>query len=285
MVALLPAPAVADPPCNPDEPGTCIAPGGGGFEGGGTVGTGVGSPGTPGNDGGGVVPASGHPVRYALAPSCAGNTPVDGNVLCVAALTTCPTAGDVRYWVWTATWTAGTYGPWVLRPGTVCLGPNDPAVVPVRAQVAATVLRDWASFIPTPSGVRHKPEADTLVNVATRFYADMPASPPRRPRVQQIDRTILGLPVHLYARAEQWTWRFGDGTTATTDGPGSPQTNAVAHEFRSAGSFAAQVTITYSATYTIGDDPTVLTVRGTVDKPGATAPVRVREARSELDAS
>ena len=140
--------------------------------------------------------------------------------------------------------------------------------------------RDWKRFPIDHAAAAHRPAGDTLVNVPTRFFTATPAAQVLPARV------ILGMKVVVTARATSWTWRFGDDTSLATSSPGAPDSDAVTHAYLAAGSVRPRVDVTYTATYTIGDVPTALPAEGTTTIPGAaTAPLRVREARSELDAA
>ncbi len=214
----------------------------------------------------------------AYAPTCAGNGPQNGTASCGAAVTTCPKPGDIRLWRYTRQVRNGVpVTPWqlVTSPLYVCLGPTNPVVRP-KVAVPALVNREFKRLVVLRGVTAVEPAPQTLVNLETTFSTDAPRSYP-------IETTILGQQVHITAKAESYTWHFGDGATGTTSEPGAAGSAQVAHTYTRPGRLAAYVVISWSGTFTIGTDPTVLPVDGTATTRGPAAPLGVREARSQYE--
>jgi hypothetical protein len=221
----------------------------------------------PISTGGGSSPP---PTETRYAPTCTGNSAADSGVLCGAAVETCPDEGEVRFWKWQRTYNQirDEWGPWQLVD-TVCLGPDEPAIDPAVA-IPAIVQRDFKRVVVVKGSADVSPKPDTLVNVATRFRTDAPAS-------YDIPMSILGQSVVITAKAEKYVWHFGDGMTATSyevDG-------YVEHTYRQAVSRQAHVVITWSGSFTVNGGASQQ-IAGTATTTGDPVEVVVREARSEL---
>ena len=115
--------------------------------------------------------------------------------------------------------------------------------------------------------VHIQPQGKTLVNFDTNFYV----SP------QQFARTItlLGQSVEVEATPTGYTWLHGDGTSATTTGPGAAYPDlAVTYAYPAAATVAPSVQVGYTArfrveggawqqipgTVTVDGPPTILAV-------------------------
>lgn len=221
-------------------------------------------------------------VEERAAPMCSGNSLASGDGLCQAALSTCPQVDEIRYWVWHRTVDVVVGPPrvatpraWTQEVGTFCLGPQDPGV-PLAARVVAMVQADFARrLLPLPVWpVRSDPGPRTLVNFPTSFSAGTAAP-------VAINRTILGVPVHVTAVPQQWSWNFGDHTTLTTAYPGRAKTDDLVHPFTALGGRTVQVSVAWGGTFRIGTDPTEYTLRTPAVVPGTPGQVRVLEAHAE----
>lgn len=218
---------------------------------------------------GGSGPA---PVRKETwyAPTCTGNSVYDSGVLCGAALGTCPVEGEVRFWKWQRVYDEATdrWGSWRLAD-TVCLGPDDPVIDPAVA-IPAIVQRDFKRVVVVKGAADVSPRPETLVNVATRFRTDAPAS-------YDIPLTILGQSVVITAKAEKHTWHFGDGTTGTSFEPDG----YAEHTYEQAKTRQAYVVITWSGTFSINGGAS-RPIAGNATTTGDPVAVAVRQARTEL---
>lgn len=167
-------------------------------------------------------------VREYATPTCSGNRLNGDDALCLAALTSCPAAGQVRFWIWhqRVDVKAGppkvvTTGPWVDEEGSYCLGPDDPGVPDiVRTLAAAQQAFEQRVRQIAPPTIRTVPGPRTLVQWPTRFTAQG-AEP------FSDDVTVLGATVRLHVQPESFRWVFGDGTTAQTAGPTTTHTYPV----------------------------------------------------------
>ena len=81
--------------------------------------------------------------------------------------------------------------------------------------------------------------------------------------------------VHLRATPVSYTWRFGDGATRTTSGPGAPYPRqTLTHVYRAPGSFSPTVTTTYAVRYRLPGRPW-RSLRGTYTVSGPSTTLRV----------
>lgn len=207
-------------------------------------------------------------------PTCSGNTATDSSVLCTAAVETCPTQGEVRFWVYTREYNTVTnraLTDWerAATPSTVCLGPDDPAIDPTVA-IPAIVQRDFKRVVVLKGMAEVSPKPDTLVNIPTIFTTRTPPS-------YDIPLSLLGQSVVITATAERYTWHFGDGTSASTSAPGG----RVEHEYRKAASRQAYVVIEWSGTFRINGGA-AQTINGRATTTGDPIAVDVKQARTEL---
>ena len=209
-------------------------------------------------------------------PTCDDNGTDTGNILCNAALASCPAAEQTRYWVYRRTVDTRIPGedpPFVrvTSPPFVCLGPEAPQVDPAVA-VAGVVDRDFQRVVALKGVPEISPEPDTLVNIDTIFTTSSPES-------YDIPLTVLGQPVVITATASRWTWHFGDGGTDSTTVAGSK--DRLLHTYRQSGSRGAYVVIDWTGTFRIGGGP-VQPVNGTATTTGDSVTVAVKQARTEL---
>ena len=204
-------------------------------------------------------------------PTCSGNTASDNGLLCGAATESCPIAGEVRFWVFTREYNVQTRvaSEWERQPGTVCLGPDDPAIDPTVA-IPAIVQRDFNRVVIVKGVAEVSPRPDTLVNIPTVFTTSTPRS-------YDIPFPLLGQQVVITATAQRYTWHFGDGTSQSTTAADA----RVEHEYVRAGTRQAYVVIEWSGTFRInGGAPQ--TINGTATTTGDPVDVQVKQARSEL---
>lgn len=254
----------------------CTTAGNGGF--------GVGaSGGSDGSQAGGTTRAGGSSgskpaptviTQRTYVPTCSANTPYSNGLLCGAAVESCPTAGDVQFWVFTREFslvsrTELTPYTRVLDPSTVCLGPEDPVLDPAVA-IPAIVQRDFQRVVVVKGVAEVSPKPDTLVNIPTVFTT-------ATPRSYDIPLTILGQSVVIAARAERYTWHLGDGAVAST----TAAQGRVEHEYRTAASRQARVDIEWSGSFRVNGGP-AQPIAGTVTTTGEPITVEVKQARSEL---
>ncbi|MGI8535606.1 MAG: hypothetical protein ACR2K2_03735 [Mycobacteriales bacterium] len=211
-------------------------------------------------------------------PTCDGNTVDDAgvDVQCGAAVNTCPTPGDVRFWVYRRTVDTripGDNPPFerVSTPPYVCRDLTAPEIDPAVA-IAAIVNRDFQRVVALKGVPVISPEPDTLVNIDTIFSTSSPQS-------YDIPLTILGRSVVITATASHWTWHFGDGATGDTTVAGSQ--GRVLHTYRQSGSRGAYVVIDWTGTFRVGGGP-VQPVTGTATTTGDPVTVAVKQARTEL---
>lgn len=208
-----------------------------------------------------------------VVPTCTGNSAFDGGVLCNAAVETCPTEGDVRFWVFETTIQRSTGKP-VAGTGprlvdTVCLGPDDPGPQPA-VLIPAMVQSEFRSVVVQGGSADVSPKPDTLVNIDTRFQTDAPAS-------YQIPLTLLNQSVVITATAQGYTWHLDNGDIRVSTRP----KGYLEYAFRRAGTYDVFVSLTWSGTFSVNGGP-AQPITGTVEVDGEPTTVRVQQARSEL---
>lgn len=213
-------------------------------------------------------------TQRTYVPTCSGNTAYSNAALCGAAVESCPTAGDVQFWVFTREFSLVTrkeLTPYtrVLGPSTVCLGPEDPVIDPAVA-IPAIVQRDFQRVVVLKGVAEVSPQPDTLVNIPTVFTTSTPRS-------YDIPLTILGQSVVITARAERYTWHLGDGAVRST----TAAYGRLEHEYRRARSRQAHVVIEWSGSFRVNGGP-AQPISGTVSTTGDPVTVEVKQARSEL---
>jgi hypothetical protein len=239
---------------------TCTGSGSGG------IGVGVGKGGRHHGPGGGD---SGPQYDYVYVMTCFGNGPDGPNNPCGVAITSCGVPNQYRYWVYRRLVDASgrPIGPWEQLPNAVC-------------RSIATTLQDIAAafrwrFVPiAASHANFDPADGTLVNVDTIFYADTAST-------MRMTITLLGEQVALTLHPTRWDWRFGDGSTMSTTTPGAPYPDtSVTHRYRSTGTYAASVTVTWDGTFAFGGE--AADIPGDTSRAGPAATVTVKEAHSHL---
>lgn len=215
---------------------------------------------------------------YEYAPACTGNTRLDTELICGAALNTCLPAstGLVSYWRWeqrvyVATGLPVPPGTWVQSPGNFCLGP-DKVGVPSIAAITGVINRDFKKLVVLKGTADVRPSGTTLVNYSTEFSTKA-ASYVLDPVI------ILGRRVVVTATPKQYDWYFGDGASALDAGSGLGR--AVTHTYRQSGAVGPYVAITWTGTFTVDGGPQ-RDVFGTAQTTGIATPLQVKEARAEL---
>ena len=160
-----------------------------------------------------------------------------------------------------------TPAPWTLIGTSACASPAD--VTP------AMVLAAFRRLPLSPSDLVVQPDRGwVLLNKPTVVHAG--AGP------QTLTTTILGTDVAITATPTNYAWDFGDGATLTTTDPGLPWPDGtLTHTYLHAGEYRLALTTTWSATYTVTDDPAVRDVPGTATTTSAVA-LSAQERRSHL---
>ena len=222
-------------------------------------------------------------VEEDAAPTCSGNTRGNADVLCGAAVNTCP-AGNIRFWIWhrtlrytvqpDGTKTSKVVTDWHQEPRSYCLGADDKKA-PTIAQVVDQVQSEFATLPLRREEVASDPGPTTIVNIATAFHAGS-AQP------QTFAPVLLGTPVHVTATPSKWHWTWGDGTTALTTTPGVPHKPIVSHRYTRVADVTVSVVVEWVGSFTIGGNPTSYPITTPAFTPAQTTAVEVREARSQL---
>jgi len=92
---------------------------------------------------------------------------------------------------------------------------------------------------------------------------------------------IRGITVEIVAGATNFTWHTGDGTDMTSTDPGAPYPNqTVTHEYRS-GTYTANLTTTWGATFRVNGGASAQ-VPGTTTTDGPPVTFTVLQARTVL---
>lgn len=216
-------------------------------------------------------------VRYDYAPTCTGNTRLNPDVLCGAAVTTCqpPNTGLIAYWRWEVTVqrTTGKELTVTQSPGTYCLGPGN-AGLPLIPALTSQLTRDLQRLIILRPATHVRPNGTTLVNYPTQLYTDA--------TTYTLDPvTLLGHTVVVTAHPKTYDWYFGDGTSTLDAGPGQATDSDVRHTYTTPGTVSPYVVITWTGTFTV-DGGAPHEVYGTAQTTGPGTPLQVKQARAEL---
>jgi hypothetical protein len=155
------------------------------------------------------------------------------------------------------------------------------------AVVTAEMVRQQVVRLLPPVAVGVAPaDGPTLVNLETIFWSPTAATRQLGPV------TILGQSVAITIRFDHATYDYGDGTTATTTSPGTPWTEGACdtaqcpsldgHTYTTpADTVTARSTITWTATFTVGDGA-AQPIPGTIDGPTSAHDLQVLEGRSVI---
>jgi len=122
---------------------------------------------------------------------------------------------------------------------------------------------------------RTQPAEKTLVNFATIFYAEP------EPFTRSI--RLLGRRVEVEATPTLFTWRHGDGTSASTGGPGGPYpSKEITYLYRDAHTTVrTSVDVTYTARFRVGGGAW-RDIAETVTVVGPSSGLRISEATAVL---
>jgi hypothetical protein len=158
--------------------------------------------------------------------------------------------------------------------------------VPAAQLTPAMVSAEVVKLVPRVNIEAAPGTGRVLVNLETLFWADTPA-----------DRALgtvvlLGHQVAITVHAQSVSWDFGDGTTATSDGPGRPFGESdhcgtaqcpgwFGHTYARTGTFAVSATVLWSGAYAVDGAP-AQAIAGTVTGPAATNPIQAVQARGVL---
>ena len=166
------------------------------------------------------------------------------------------------------------YRLWQVTPVLVPMGIQCAATTPKAPtqQLTAAMVARAFQHVPLPGLETHvQPRDKTLVNFDTIFYTD--AQPLKR------TLTLLGQRVTLQITPSSFTWTYGDGSVATTSGPGAPYpSKEVTHRYPHAHTtVAAHVAVTWTARYSVNGGA-LQPVDGTVTTTGPDTALRIAEA-------
>ncbi|HKX67636.1 MAG TPA: hypothetical protein VJN29_10460 [Intrasporangium sp.] len=222
--------------------------------------------------------------EYVSLPDCPANHPQwDQEIMCGRALRQCPPEleGNTRLRIWRQLVTPpDDRGPWEAA-GVTCYSDVAPGARPqlTMADIKAAFMRTpWAK--PT---ISTQPQGDvTLVNLET-FYRVTWSSAGYEP--DEADRRVLrGIPVSIRPKLVGFTYHFGDGGTyGPTDSLGGVYPDGdVVHTYREPGEFTTRVTTTFGADFSLDGGASWDAIPATVDVPGPSTTVTVREAKAVL---
>lgn len=234
-----------------------------------------GGTGGPGNDDP-VYTVPGPWTDYYYVPACDANGPPgqSADVLCMAAISTCPKDGDIRFYVYTREMGADNQptGDWEQK-GTQCRGADDPSEGG-PAVITTFMIRDAAQAAAPKAVVRSEPATKSYVNLPTNFYTDDDAV--------TVDVTVLGISIPITFTPTGATWSFGDGGSGSGSGVkaaavGAP--GAVEHEYAKRGDYEVTVSRTFSAAATLPGGQT-LTLDAPVTSTSAPYELEIGEVQS-----
>lgn len=247
------------------------------------IGDGDNSSGQTGGGGGGggstVVTIPKPYKEYRYVPNCSANAPEGGaDALCGAAVYTCPGDGEIRYLVYTlqhdADGSVAEGADWVLVPGSVCRGPNDP---PEGGPIVITTqdIADEARKAAPATVVHVEPITMTYVKIPTNFYADSAGF--------DTAVEVLGQRIALRFEPSGFAWSFGDGASGT--GAGVKQApvggaGAVEHAYRRSADVEVTLTRTFDVTFTAPGGVTGMLPAPGVSNTSAPYALRVGEIQS-----
>jgi hypothetical protein len=167
---------------------------------------------------------------------------------------------------------------WALL-GSECFGRPPEVPDTPRPQVTPGRVLEAIRRIGLPEvTARTQPADKTLVNFATIFYADP----------ETFTRTIrlLGQRVEVEATPSRFTWHYGDGTSATTAGPGAPYpSKEITYKYADAHTTVnPSVDVTYTARFRVNGGAW-RDIDETVTIAGPSSALRIAEAVAVLSGS
>ena len=215
--------------------------------------------------------APGAPFASQWLIACSVNYPGNPEAICQSARD-CPETDFLRFTLWVRQTRSSTWTPTV----TECFDPEDPDPdIPRPTVTPDLVLREVRRIGLPALRIQVQPADATLVNFDTIFYAEP----------QPFARTVqlLGYNVDVEATPAAYGWFFGDGQTATTDGPGAPYpAKDVVHAYASADVVERpSVDVTYEIRFRV-DGGEWRSIDETVTADGPTVDVEVKEAAPVL---
>lgn len=137
--------------------------------------------------------------------------------------------------------------PPVLRDGYTVTTPSAPSE---PAPPRPVTLNDIAGFVPTSAIDHMEPEGWLVVGLPANFYVTGGD--------YEVAGTLLGQPATVRFAPVAYRWTYGDGTSATRPGPGSPwaaqslgefEPTWTSHVYTARGTYFIDLTITLTASY------------------------------------
>ena len=219
---------------------------------------------------------TGPTVDYQWVPACSINRPGGSFVTC-PGMYTCPSDTETKWMLWAREL---PNGDWTII-GTACYSGAPPETGGgggiVRPQVTDAMVEREVKRIGLPSAAItvQPPGGATLINFDTIFST-------RRP---EFARTVglLGYSVDIEATPTTYLWHHGDGTSQTSDGPGSPYpAKTIVHRYTNADvTVRPSVDVTYEVRWRVGDaDWHALDT--TLTASGPSVPLQVKEGTALL---
>ncbi|MCG2799687.1 MAG: hypothetical protein L6367_14275 [Cellulomonas sp.] len=171
------------------------------------------------------------------------------------------------WWQSTRTSPWADWGDWTLVEYVTCAGEAGPT--------PEEILTEFRQLPITPSVLHVQPDRGwVLVNKETIAYTD--------PGPQVLTTQVLGTTVTFTLTPATFTWDYGE-TAFTTTSPGHPYPDHdVSYPYEKLGTGQVTVTTSWTATYTLDDDPTVLPVPGTATTTTSSSTFEIREAAAHL---
>ena len=156
-----------------------------------------------------------------------------------------------------------------------------------RPQVTGDMAKAQAEkLLPHPAIGTAPAGGVSLVNIETVLWVDT------KPDITLGTVNLLGFRVTLRAHLERADWDFGDGATASSEGPGKAYSHAdpcktaqcpnyFGHTFRRTGEVTIGAQLTWSGQFQV-DGGAWQDIPGTVTAPATEHPLHVKEARGVL---
>jgi len=160
--------------------------------------------------------------------------------------------------------------------GSRCFGEAPTAADTPQPRVTPALVLNEIRRIGLPElQARTQPEGKTLVNFDTIFYTEA------QPFTATV--TLLGQEVDIVAEPTGYTWHHGDGSTASTSGPGKPYpSKEITYRYSDAQTTVKpRVDVTYSARFRVNGGAWQ-DIDETVTITGPESSLRVSEASPTL---